>query len=139
MKAIFHTDDQIIASLRLPDPCPIYIEIKEKDIILRVGQRDWQWDLEDGHLVGQGTCVDSLAQATREESCVPDLTESQMRRLKVRQEEISQRMERDRKERIRKRTSPVGDDRVSRETARAAVEEIREKRGEGYDGKDTGD
>lgn len=57
MKTMFHTDDLIVPSLKFPDPCPISIQVKEKDIILRVGQRDWQWDLEDGHLVGCGTCI----------------------------------------------------------------------------------
>jgi len=64
VKKVFHTDDQIIASLKLPDPCPIYIRIKDKDITLHVGQRDWQWDLEDGHLVGQGTCISESSEAT---------------------------------------------------------------------------
>ena len=58
MKTRFHIDDLILSTLKLPDPCPISIQIKNKDIILHVGQRDWQWDLEDGHLVGCGTCID---------------------------------------------------------------------------------
>ena len=57
MKGQYHTDDQIIASLDLPDPCPIYIHIREKSVVLKVGQRDWQWDLDSGRLVGQGTIV----------------------------------------------------------------------------------
>lgn len=112
MKKFFHTDDQIIAGLKLPDPCPIHIEIKEKDLILRVGQRDWQWDLEDGHLVGQGTCcVDREARAERV--------------LKGRKTRVRKAMDCDREERLRKGTSPSGDDRISRETARAAVEAVK--------------
>jgi len=112
MKTVFHANDLIVPSLKFPDPCPISIQIKEKDIVLHVGQRDWQWDLKDGHLVGSGCCVIPSTN---------DLTKSQESRLKARRERISQRMGRDRKRRLRKGTSPPGDDLISMQKAREII------------------
>lgn len=119
MKAVFHTDDQIISHLVLPDPCPIYIEIKEKDITLHVGQRDWQWNLEDGYLVGQGTCLDPKD--------AEGLNKAQRSARKARLTVIGKRMERDRLRRKKNGTSPPEDDRISLEDAEAAIKAVKEK------------
>ena len=51
----FKQNDLILPMLKLPNPCPVRITLDEKYLRLFVGQRDWQWNLEDGHLVGCGT------------------------------------------------------------------------------------
>ena len=53
----YKTNDLVIPILSLPDPCPIRIEITERDVLLFVGPRDWQWDKKTGKLVGSGTAV----------------------------------------------------------------------------------
>ena len=56
MKKTFEVDDLILANLTLTNPVPIKIEIRDDSIFLYIGQRDWQWDLKTGGLVGCGTC-----------------------------------------------------------------------------------
>lgn len=51
----FKINDLVLPDLALPDPCPVRIKITDKYIFLFVGQRDWQWRLNDGSLVGTGT------------------------------------------------------------------------------------
>lgn len=106
MKPVFHTNDPIVPTLKFPDPCPISIQIKEKDIILHVGQRDWQWDLEDGHLVGQGTRFDPHVKDSE------GMTKVDRRSLGVRQKRVRQSMLRARRKREKNGTSPPGDDRL---------------------------
>ena len=57
MTAIFTQQDQILPKLTLPDPCLVEVKITDKDVVLRVGQRDWQWNIADGKLVGCGTSL----------------------------------------------------------------------------------
>ena len=54
MKDVFTIDDLVLPTLKLPDPCPIRIEIRDECVYLYVGQRDWQWRLSNGKLVGSG-------------------------------------------------------------------------------------
>lgn len=55
------TSDRILpllgAELKLGDPCVIEITITPKDVFLRVGTRDWQWDKETGKFIGCGTTI----------------------------------------------------------------------------------
>lgn len=57
MKKVYTIDDLILPHLNLPDPCPIKIEIRNDSIVLYVGSRDWEWDLEEGSLMGCGTLL----------------------------------------------------------------------------------
>ena len=57
MKKTFKHQDLVLPIIKLPDPCPISIKILKDHIFLFVGQRDWQWDLETGELVGCGTTL----------------------------------------------------------------------------------
>ena len=57
MKKTFEHQDLILPVIKLPDPCPIRIEIKDDYVLLYIGQRDWQWDSETGELVGCGTTL----------------------------------------------------------------------------------
>ena len=36
--------------------CPIRVEVRNDDVRLWVGPRDWQWDRRTGALIGAGTC-----------------------------------------------------------------------------------
>jgi len=53
----FEIHDLVLPTLDLPDPCPVRIEIRDDSIFLYIGDRDWQWDFEDKHLVGCGTLL----------------------------------------------------------------------------------
>ena len=55
MKTKFEVTDLTLPLLELPDPCPIRVEMRNDSLHLYVGPRDWQWDLENGELVGCGT------------------------------------------------------------------------------------
>jgi len=53
----YKINDLIVGALKLPDPCPVRIEITPKFIFLYVGPRDWQWNRETGTLFGSGCGV----------------------------------------------------------------------------------
>ncbi len=57
MEKEFLANDMVIPILKFPDPTPVRIKVTDKYIYLYVGQRDWQWDLSDGHLIGSGCCL----------------------------------------------------------------------------------
>jgi len=54
MKKEFTINDLVMPILKFPDPCPVRIEITDEFVYLFVGQRDWQWRVSDGSLVGSG-------------------------------------------------------------------------------------
>ncbi len=54
MKKVFSVDDLVLSKLKLPDPCPVRIEIRNECVYLHVGPRDWQWRLSDASFVGSG-------------------------------------------------------------------------------------
>ncbi len=37
--------------------CPVRVVIRDGDVRLCVGPRDWQWDRNTGQLIGQGTTI----------------------------------------------------------------------------------
>ena len=48
--------DILLPTLELPDPCKIRVEVRDDQVFLYVGQRDWQWHV-DGRWIGCGTDV----------------------------------------------------------------------------------
>lgn len=56
----FEQVDAILPILKLPIPCLVKVIITDKYVILNVGPRDWQWDIENGTLVGCGAVMDPL-------------------------------------------------------------------------------
>ena len=55
MERIYKTSDTVVPLLKFKSPTNIEILITNTDVVLVVGQRDWQWDRKTGKLVGQGT------------------------------------------------------------------------------------
>ena len=37
--------------------CPIRLEVRNEDVRLWIGPRDWQWNRKTGALIGAGTCL----------------------------------------------------------------------------------
>lgn len=41
-----------------PNPtCLVEVSVRDQDVRLRVGPRDWQWDRKTGRLIGKGTTL----------------------------------------------------------------------------------
>jgi len=57
MEKTYETQDLIPPMLKLSDPCSVKVRITDKHVFLFVGQRDWQWNLETGEMVGAGTAM----------------------------------------------------------------------------------
>jgi hypothetical protein len=57
MKTVFEYKDLVLPIIKLPDPCPIYLEISDDIIGLSIGQRDFEWDRKTGKLNGAGTML----------------------------------------------------------------------------------
>ena len=57
MKKTFKHQDLVLPIIKLPDPCPIRIEIKHSRIHLYIGLRDWEWDFQTQELIGCGTTL----------------------------------------------------------------------------------
>jgi hypothetical protein len=54
---VYKEKDLILPMLKLPNPCPVMIEISDDNVVLVVGQRDWAWNRKTGKLIGCGTGV----------------------------------------------------------------------------------
>ena len=50
----YKINDLIVGAVKLPNPCPVRVEITREFVFLYVGQRDWQWDRKTGRLFGSG-------------------------------------------------------------------------------------
>jgi len=54
MQKVFTASDLVLPILKIPDPCPVRVEITDEYVYLFVGSRDWQWRLSDGECIGTG-------------------------------------------------------------------------------------
>ena len=50
----YQTEDLVVSTLQLPQPCRIEITIDDDYLKLYVGGRDWMWDIKTGELTGSG-------------------------------------------------------------------------------------
>ncbi len=53
-KEVYENLDYVLATLELPDPCPVKIVIDGNYVRFYVGQRDYQWDRKTQQFVGGG-------------------------------------------------------------------------------------